>query len=235
MFNIDKMCGIDVDTLYAFMSKGNILYKSETEGIKSNLRLITYELQRRGIKILSCNDKHFGDEAHKLQESELTVNGGPFELHAAAGTEGCEKIPETLLSQDVIYVPNEPLGCLNLDTFKNMIFRAKQIVIEKQSYDVFYSKENPGGNLNIDTVLNILGSEDFFAYGVYTDYCIKAAVLGLLARKKNVWIIKDAIVPFNVNPEDGEKALIEMVNGPNGGAKFITTDSFVEILKSNFG
>jgi len=232
MFNIEKMIGMDIDTLYAFMTEGNILYKPETEGIKSNLRLITSELQRRGIKILSCNDKHFGDEAHKLQESELTVNGGPFELHAEVNTKGADKIPETLLSQDVIYVPNEPLGCLSIDTFKNMMFRAKQIMIEKQSYDVFYSKENPGGNLNIDTILNILGSEDFFVYGVYTDYCIKATVLGLLARKKNVWIIKDSIVSFNVNSDDGDKALIEM---SKLGARFITTDGFVEILKSNFG
>ena len=231
MFNIDKMCGNDVDTLNAFMTKGHILYKPETELIKPNLRLITSTLQKYNIKILCFNDKHFGDEAHKLQESELTVNDGPFEIHAKSGTKGAEKIPETLLSQDVVYVPNDSSYGMSMDDFKHILFRAKQIIVEKQSYNVFYSNDNLGGNVNVDKIINILELEDFFSYGVYTDYCIKAAALGLLERKKNVWVIKDAIVPFNVNPDDGEKAIDEM---SENGARFITTDAFVELLNSHF-
>lgn len=235
MFDIEKICGFDVDTLNDFMKSNGVLYKPETELIKPNLRLITSTLQRYGIKIICVNDRHYGDEKHRIQESELKVNGGPFDLHAEIGSIGGEKIPETLLS-DTGFIPNSLSDFTeSIEYFKSMLFRSKQIIIEKQSYDSFYSKNNPGGNVNIEKVIEILDLRDFFVYGVYTDYCIKAAALGLLARNKNVWVIKDAITSFNVNPDDGEKALMEMSQGPNGGVKFITTDSFVELLKSNFG
>jgi len=226
----DKICGVDVDTLIAFMTPGQLLYKPETEAIKPNLRLITSIFQRHRIKILCFNDKHYGDEEHKFQESELTINGGPFGLHAENGTKGAEKIPETLLSHDIMFVPNGSSNCLNYEYTKNALFQAMQIMIEKQSYDVFYSKTNPGGNINIDKVLEILGLEHFFVYGVYTDYCIKTAVLGLLARKKSVWVIEDAIVPYNVNPNDGESALDEMAKL---GAGFTNTVESVDLLGYN--
>jgi len=229
IFDPDKMMALDVDTINAFMKEGGLLYKPEVETIKQNLSMITHAVANYGIKILSFVDKHYGDEEHALAETELKINGGQFDLHAVVGTEGADKIPETILEKDVVFIPTD-LDISN-DSLKTMLSNVKQIVIEKQAICAFYDENNIGGNSVLYSVLDILDPQDVFVYGVYTEYCVKENAMPFLVMGQNVWIIRDAVVPYNIDSGDGDRALVDMANM---GARFITTDDFIRLLKNNF-
>jgi len=88
--------------------------------------------------------------------------------------------------------------------------------IEKQSYDVF---TNP----NTEELLKIADVKEAVVYGVATDYCVKAAVLGMQKRGIQCYVVEDAI--SGVTPETTKSALEEMVKA---GAKFVKTSDVLE-------
>jgi len=93
------------------------------------------------------------------------------------------------------------------------LFQYQQIVLEKQTLDVFET-------YHADALLERLGnSAEFVVFGVVTEYCVSCAVKGLLARKRRVAIVRDAIE--TLAPEVGEKTLGEL---RNLGARVLTTD-----------
>lgn len=65
-------------------------------------------------------------------------------------------------------------------------------------------------------------------YGVATDYCIKAAVLGLLKMVSRVFLVEDAVRA--VNDEDGLKSLEEM---KEAGVVLITTSRVADMLEED--
>lgn len=230
MLDINKVLFLDVDTLKAFMMfvEGNLLYKPIVEVIKPNLSILTKEAKKHNIGILSVCDRHFGDEKHAFAEVELKVNGGPFDMHAENGTEGAEKIPETLLEKDVMFVPTDLK--VNDAELEKMIHSVQQIIIEKQSICAFYDNLNAGGNPVLTRILDMLPQDiDVFVYGVYTEYCIKENAIPFLLRQgSRVWIVKDAIAPYNINPDDGDNALVDLANV---GARFTTTEYLCKMLR----
>lgn len=89
------------------------------------------------------------------------------------------------------------------------------IYFEKQSYDVF---TNP----NAEELLKRANVTEAVVYGVATDYCVKAAVLGMQKRGIQCYVVEDAIK--GVSPDTTKSALEEMVNA---GAKFVTTKEVI--------
>lgn len=225
--NFDKMLVLDIDTINAFMKFGT-LYKPETEVIKPNLSIITRSSSKYDIKILSLCDKHFGDSDHAMSETELKINGGLFEIHAEDGTDEAEKIPETLLSNNVIIPTDLEIKESNL---QQIVLNSKQIIVEKQSICGFHTPENPGGNPLLIRILDILKPEIVFVQGVYTEYCVKENVMPILAGGDvSVLIIIDAIMSYN--PNDGNNALQDLANM---GCRFISTNQYIQLLENNFG
>jgi nicotinamidase/pyrazinamidase len=98
------------------------------------------------------------------------------------------------------------------------------ILFEKQSYDVF---SNPAA----DYVMREFGRSHKFGggpaeavvYGVATDYCVKAAVLGMQRRGIQCYVVKDAIK--GITPESEREALEEMIKAE---AKLVTTEDILE-------
>ena len=82
--------------------------------------------------------------------------------HCIIGTPGQHKPAETLVAD-----------------------RQKQIIVEKDDLDIF---SNPG----VTPMLDRLGVDDCFVYGVFTEYCVKCAVMGLLKTGRKVSIITEA-------------------------------------------
>ncbi len=96
--------------------------------------------------------------------------------------------------------------------------RQRGIYFEKQTYDVF-------SNPLTEIILKAIDTKQAIIYGVATDYCVKAAVLGMQKRGIQCYVVEDAIKGVDVNPGDSEKALEEMVSA---GAKLVTTQQVLE-------
>ena len=91
----------------------------------------------------------------------------------------------------------------------------EQIIVESQTFDIFES-------INTDGIVNKLDACNYVVFGVATDYCVKAAVLGLLKRGYNVSLVTDATKA--ITKEGEEKSLNEM---KDAGAVFTTTKDVV--------
>lgn len=61
----------------------------------------------------------------------------------------------------------------------------KQIIVEKDDLDIF-------SNPDVAPMLDRLAIKDCYVYGVFTEYCVKCAIMGLLNRGRKVSIVTDA-------------------------------------------
>jgi len=224
----------DVDTQNDFMNKDGALYVPDAELIKPNLKLITRCAFRNRTPVIGSVDRHFGTEEYKEREGELARWGGPFPDHCMDGTFGQKKIDETQIkrsdmmgippTEDAVYIPHRLDNKVNAPelvraAYENVLlelFEKKGVYFEKQSYDVF---TNP----SFEVFLDMAGVKEAVVYGVATDYCVKAAVLGMQERGIQCYVVEDAIK--GVAPDTTKSALEEMVKAE---AELITTKNILE-------
>lgn len=167
-----ELAFFDVDTQHDFMSPGGALYVRGARTIAPTIRRLVAFAARKGIRIFSSTDAHTPDDP-ELQQ---------FAPHCIVGTWGQGKIPETLLpSRGVV----STVARLSRGQLRE-ILQHPQVVIEKQAYDVF---TNP----NTVPLLRASGARRFVVFGVATDYCVRAAVLGLCRQGYKVTVASDAI------------------------------------------
>ena len=190
----------DVDTQYDFMHKDGKLYVPGAESIIPNLKKITQLAKKRNISVIASVDKHF--------INGLGIASKTFPLDCMAWAKGHKKIPETKLS-NTIPVPNKKLNNKKIKELKGK----NRIIIEKQEHNAF-------SNPNLKSILN--GTKKAYVYGVATDYCVKAAVLGLRKMGVETYIITDAIKPIL---KKNEKRDLELFR--KKGAKFLTTSQLL--------
>jgi nicotinamidase/pyrazinamidase len=220
----------DVDTQHDFMDKKGALYVPGAEDIKENIAKLSNYAWENSIPIIASVDKHFGTEEYKHREGEMKKWGGPFPDHCMAGTKGQEKIEQTKRfwhlptgkeMELAIYIPHDLENKVHKEQIKSAIALATHypydgVFFEKQSYDVF---TNPA----FEAFLKKADVTEAVVYGVATDYCVKAAVLGMQQRGIQCYVVSDAIAA--VSPDIGEKSLEEMVKS---GAKLITTKEVID-------
>lgn len=213
----------DVDTQNDFMNRDGALYVPDAELIKPNLRELTkYALQHQ-IQILGSLDRHFGTPEYKTGEGELAKWGGPFPDHCMNLTNGQMKIEETNPIENKTRIKCEipsdgPLiNRREMARFLDHTQIFNGIYFEKQSYDVF---TNPA----LELFLEMARIKEAIVYGVATDFCVRAAVLGMQRRGVQCYVVEDAIK--GVFPDKSKQALEEMVNT---GAKLTTTK---DVLKN---
>ena len=139
-------------------------------------------------------DIHYGTKEHKDVETELKKWGGPFPEHCMEGSEGQQQIDET--RTDAIIDDDN-------------IF-----IITKQTYDVF---SNP------ETKKILKEVKEAVVYGVATDYCVKAVVLGMLEVGIKVTVVGDAIK--GVDKRTTHNAIRKMIEK---GAVFVKTEEIIK-------
>lgn len=223
----------DVDTQNDFMNKDGALYVPDAELIKPNLKLLTDYARRKNMHIVGSVDRHFGTPEYKGREGELARWGGPFPDHCMNGTKGQWKIdevkkfffsPDSRFSDSDWYYPHELDNQLKVDFLEEGLGRLKLpgfagirgLYFEKQSYDVF---TNPA----LEVFLDMAEVKQAVVYGVATDFCVKAAVLGMQQRGIQCYVVEDAIK--GVFPDKTAEALAEM---KKAGARFVTTKQVLE-------
>ena len=205
-----------VETQVDFMNPGKSMYAPGVEIIKPNLREVNLYAQRNKIPRAGGLDVHFGTKEYAHREVELQVNDGPFPMHCGKDTEGAKQIPETLIEGAVVH-PHYLDEHVDRALLQEGLDR-KALLFEKQGYDIF---TNPA----IDVFMKEFGITEAVVSGVLTDWCVKDAVMGMLKRNVQVYLVEDAIYALNLQPDAGKKALDQMVNA---GAKLVTTKDVLE-------
>jgi len=195
----------DVDTQRDFMDEDGRLAVPDAQGIVPNLRKLTRFAAEHQIPIVASADAH-GPDDPEFDE---------FGRHCVAGTPGQTKIEATCLDD----CPTAQPGFLPEQV--NALLNAKlgQLVIEKQELDVFAVPL-------ADRVLSQLRPDRIYVYGVATEYCVQATVVGLLERDYDVTVVRDAI--RGIDPDDASAALAEM---EEAGADFADTDQALQSLR----
>jgi nicotinamidase/pyrazinamidase len=158
---------IDEDTQIDFLLPAGALYVPGAERLLAVYEGIFRKVRERGIPVLSSVDAH----------AENDPEFAHWPPHCVRGTLGQQKASCTLLGERQV-VPNEAGVELNGGT--------QQVIVEKQTLDIF-------SNPNWQKLLAKHPGEECVVIGVATDYCVRCAVDGLLARGRQVAVVTDGI------------------------------------------
>jgi len=195
----------EVDAQADFMLPGGKLYVPGAEKLISNIRRLVAGAVEAGILLVSSGD------FHAANDPEFKT----FPPHCLRGTPGANIIPEGL-AKGCRVIPNDVSFRLPED-----ILRSRQVLLEKQTLDVF---DNP----HTSELVERLGRDaEYVVFGVVTEYCVRCAVKGLLARGRKVAVVRDAIE--TLKPEDGQRALTEL---QSLGARLITTEEGLNAVRA---
>ncbi len=192
---------LDIDTQVDFMRPEGSLYVPGAESIIPNLRRLMDCVIESGLPVLSSADAHLPDDPSFSR----------WPPHCVVGTPGQRRIPETQLASALV-VPNAP------GAFIPPAPPAAQTVIEKAGYDIT-------GNPNFDAVMDCMAPERLVAFGVATEYCVRASVLALLGRGIAIDLVADAI--RGISEAASRNALEELIRA---GARLVTTADVIAEL-----
>ena len=207
---------IDVDTQHDFCDPRGALFVAGADWLSSAFEALVARAVERGAPIVASVDSHAFDAWEFAGAPEAGPNGERpgFPAHCLKGTAGWLKVPGTTAPR-ARFVPNVPLDAAALEALLTR-HAPQQLLLEKEVYSLF-------ANPNAEAVLARLagagaGAEPtrFVVFGVATDYCVRAAALGLvewLGRRGvsgavgEVWLVEDAIAA--VDAGGGARALAE--------------------------
>ncbi len=153
---------VDVDTQRDFLDPEGALFVPGSGAILENLAKLSRFAREQNIPVLATACSHTLDE----EDPE------PFPPHCLVGTPGQHRIEQTHRSDGIKLAPTEAFSLQDLPL---------HLTLEKTRYDVFSRSD-------ADAVVAAYGRNrpTFVVYGVATDYCVRAAVLGL-AGAGNGW------------------------------------------------
>jgi nicotinamidase/pyrazinamidase len=159
---------VDIDTQRDFLEPSGALYVAGSGEILPNLERLTDFAQTHAIPILAtaCN--------HSVDDLELAQ----FPPHCMAGTIGQQRVAATACDDSLV-----------LDLADRLTGELPaHLTLHKREFDVF---SRPDAD---DLVARYNRSAPtFVVYGVATDYCVRAAVEGLLTRSCQVAVVVDAV------------------------------------------
>ena len=163
----------DVDTQVDFMLPDGKLYVPGAEETAPAMRRLVDAARAAGIPHVASADDH---ELTDPEISDTPDFETTYPPHCLRGTRGARKVPETE-QQDPVPIGLEPLPERWLD--------GREFLLLKKHFDVF---TNP----NAERLLERLDPDDVIVFGVATDVCDDAAILGLLDRGRRVRFVADA-------------------------------------------
>lgn len=168
----------DVDTQVDFMEPSGKLYVPGARDVAPAMELLVDAARAARVTHVASADDH---ELSDPEISDAPDFRNTYPPHCMRGTRGAEKILETK--------QRDPLP-LSLAPFPpglipGMIEGRREILLLKKSFDVF---TNP----NTEPLLAALDPDEIVVFGVATDVCNDAAILGFLQRGRRVRFVEDA-------------------------------------------
>lgn len=182
------MIFVDVDVQHDFCDPEGALYVPGSPN--ERFRQLTRVAVARRIPIVGSVDSH----AFDAWEFASNDNVGPagedpgFPDHCVKGTPGWLKVAGTLAERFrfVACVPGQDVSSLATELHSG---RSQALYFEKEVYSLF---ANPMAEEVVAALVSAVGNH-FVVYGVATDYCVRAAALGLKERGYEVTVLTDAI------------------------------------------
>lgn len=199
------MIFFDVDTQRDFMEPGGALYVPGAEMINPNLERLLRAAGESGITTISSRC------AHQPEDAEFEM----FPPHCLEGTRGAERV-----FADLPELPRQEIVVEAVADDRTQLEAGKHYVVKKKVFDMF-------SNAWLDGLRQrrVLRGENCIVFGVATDYCVRACVLGLVEAGARVQVVEDAI--RGVAPETTEQTFGEL---RAAGVEFTTTNEVLKLL-----
>ena len=178
-----KIAFFAVDLQKDFMNPDGALYVKGAELIKPKLKEITDFAREKKKIVVNTADCHTKDTKEISDNPDYMTTFPPHCMLLGEG--GMDYIEETDPRKDV--KSNYCMVCYTDEKIHHTIDRARNIIIYKDAFDVFK------GNQFANEVVKRIHADTYIVYGVATNVCVDYAVMGLLERKKKVYVVKDAI------------------------------------------
>jgi nicotinamidase/pyrazinamidase len=198
----------DVDTQVDFMRPdGKLPVPDAQDAVPAMARLVRWA-EAEGVTHLATADDHELTDPELSAEPDFTTT---FPPHCLRGTPGAAKIPETE-QRDPLPLSLTPYSPGMLP---ELVRDRRELLVLKKTFSAF-------SNPNVEPLLELLAPDEVLLFGVATDVCNHAAVMGLLARNYDVAFVEDAsqgLSPdFVAHSFDLWRA---------GGVRFTTSDEVV--------
>lgn len=187
---------IDLNTQCDYLLPRGAVPVANRSEIIPNIRRLFEWARHWAVPVISSLDAHRPDEAfHGVAR------------HCVDRTPGQRKLPFTLLPRRILLD-----GDNTLDLPPDILLRYRQIIFAKRSRDLL-------GNPKADRLLTDMTMTHHIVFGILSEHCVKATVLALLTRQRNVVVVRDACGHWNGN--EAELALRQI---EAKGAYLATTD-----------
>jgi len=168
----------DVDTQVDFMLPEGKLYVPGAEETHEAMGRLVGAARKAGMVHVASADDHELTDPEISSEPDFESTYPP---HCLRGTRGALKIPETeQLDPLPLGLTPYPPGLL-----RELVRGRGEVLLLKKSYSVF---TNPSA----EPLLEILAPDEIVVFGVATDVCDHAAIVGFLDRGLKVAFVEDA-------------------------------------------
>ena len=195
----------DVDTQVDFVLPGGKLVVPDADAATPAMaRLVDWARRNAIVHVASADD-------HELTDPEISAEpdfASTYPPHCLRGTRGSQRITETEQIDPLVlsHVPYPP------ELVRELVAGRREILLLKKSFDVF---TNP----NAEAVLDALDPSEVIVFGVATDVCDHAAIVGLLRRGRRVAFVEDAARGLD---EERTQACLEQWRA--AGVRFTTSE-----------
>jgi nicotinamidase/pyrazinamidase len=168
----------DVDTQVDFMEPAGKLYVPGAKDVAPVMEELVDAARAARLVHVASADDHEPTDPEISDDPDLRNTYPP---HCLRGTRGAEKILETRQRDPLPFalLPFPP------GLVPGMIEGRREFLLLKKSFDVF---TNP----NAEPLLTALDPDEIVVFGVATDVCDNAAILGFLQRGRRVTFVEDA-------------------------------------------
>jgi nicotinamidase/pyrazinamidase len=201
---------VDVDVQFDFCDPAGALFVKGSPN--DAYRALTRLAVDRRIPIVGSVDSHAWDAWEFAGSPNRGPNGEKpgFPDHCVKGTRGWLKVDGTLPPR-FRFLPNVPAAPFEPVVRELREGATQGVYFEKEVYSLF---ANPLAEAFLRALVAGEGragggrSPEMIVYGVATDYCVKAAALGLVERGYRVTLLTDAVA--GITPEGTRAALDEL-------------------------
>jgi nicotinamidase/pyrazinamidase len=196
----------DVDTQVDFMLPEGKLYVPGAEKTAPAMARLVSAARAAGLVHVASADDHELTDAEISSEPDFSTTYPP---HCLRGTRGARRIPATEQAEPV------PLG---LELVPERYLEGREYLLLKKHFDVF---TNPHAGL----LLERLDPDAVIVFGVATDVCDHATILGLRERGRRVIFVEDAARGL-----DETRTAACLVEWRDRGVIFSTVDGVLSLI-----